>query len=231
MRKKKITPPKNTKRAFIVSGLISYGMNLIEDSEKDYDLKTLDNRTKRALTVFGEIFGTGEYIKNKEIVDYIWNLSNDVNGITLNYDEMPYFIMMAGSLLPTKDYKDFLKLPSYITEVKLSKLKQKMVGDSVLKANGVLMEKLNVKTPLSDFVAKKITVKKVRDMSKKKVKPKISPNKNINKFKKNQKKKEEARKKILRTKIRRIKRITTLKKSLLLLAENHNDYSIETLDA
>lgn len=215
---------KSVKRAIVVTLLISYAIKLTE--KRDYGIVSLHNRVESAKKVFKRLLNTKDFMEVSDLATTIWHLNDKNEDIIIDDSEMPYFIMMVSSLMPSRDHKDFLKLPCYITEMRLSKEKEQAIQFVLEKANELLIERLKVNPPQSNFIpVKKKKEKKKRDVSKKVKNTQPIKNKNVNKILK----KRAVKQKTLTTlqkKIRMSKRKKMLKNILLSLSKYHKSYSI-----
>lgn len=132
------------------------------------ELQILHRQINRAMKVYSITAGKQEYFDLTTEGFKIWKILSEEYSTRLESDEVEIFIDLMGTLVPPKNYEEYLAVPPFISIKKLEPETMLRVCKSLLALDGLVNDLLGTtsyRVPLPAM--KKVKVKKERDKSKK----------------------------------------------------------------
>ena len=108
----KVIPPRIIKAFAIAS---SIGAVIRADDNPEYKLKILMQRVNAAMKVFSVQVGREEYKKISNKIAIIFEEIETKYKGKLDEEDIPQFVELLATLVPPKDYQEFLTLKPYTT--------------------------------------------------------------------------------------------------------------------
>ncbi len=158
-------PSKNTKKCFLIASFMGSVMKAHQPDIRE--LQILHRQIDRAMKVYSVTAGKQEYHDLTSEGFKIWKVLSEEYSTRLESDEVEIFVDLMGTLIPPKNYEEYLAVPPFISIKNLEPETMLRVCKSLLALNGLVNELLGTssyRVPLP--TVKKVKVKRVRDKSK-----------------------------------------------------------------
>ena len=156
-------PARNIQRMFAVTSYI--GATLKAYDIENYELTRLQKQCNKAMNVYAIKTGSVHYNELSDKLGDIWGELGKKHNNVIEEDSVPALVEAIGMLVLPKDYKDFLGLSQYTTDVSNCGKDYSSIAESVLALNESINGLLGTKSVTLMKPKEKKKVKKVRTKS------------------------------------------------------------------